>query len=88
MKSAYELAMERLQKDSPIQSLSDSQKKEIAETEQIYQAKTAERKIFLQSEINKSSDPAEIRQLEQQLAHDLKNLQEEAEAKKEKIRQS
>ena len=35
MKSAYELAMERLEKTSPSISLSDEQKKEIAEVDSV-----------------------------------------------------
>jgi hypothetical protein len=42
MKSAYELAMERLSKTSPTAKLSDKQKKQIAELESKYKAKIAE----------------------------------------------
>ena len=48
MKSAYELAMERLEKQSPTARLSDEQRAAIAEIEASYRAKIAEREVFLQ----------------------------------------
>ena len=50
MKSAYELAMERM--GGSDQSLSDEQKKAISEIDAKYKAKIAEKKIFLEK-INK-----------------------------------
>ena len=47
MKSAYELAMERLEKDSPVTALSDEQKAAIAEIDSLYQSKIAEKEVFL-----------------------------------------
>ena len=47
MKSAYELAMERLQKESPDQSLSEEKKAELAELDNLYKSKLAEREVFL-----------------------------------------
>ncbi len=46
MKSAYELAMERLNKAAPAQKVSDDQKKQLAELDSKYAAKIAEREIF------------------------------------------
>ena len=43
MKSAYELAMERLQKTSPSLSLTEEQKKALAEIDSKYRAKIAEK---------------------------------------------
>ena len=54
MKSAYELAMERLEKASPSISLSEDQKKEIAEVDSVYRAKIAEREVFLKDQIRKA----------------------------------
>ena len=45
MKSAYELAMERLGKTSPTVKLTTQQKKAIAELESKCAAKTAEREL-------------------------------------------
>ena len=50
MKSAYELAMERLNKSSPTTKLSQNQKAEIAELESKYKAKIAERELLVERE--------------------------------------
>jgi hypothetical protein len=89
MKSAYELAMERLQKGEPTVSLTDDQKKQLAEIDSTYRAKIAEREVFLKDQIGKaraggSTDEAES--LEKQLAVDVRRLQEDCEAKKKKLR--
>ena len=89
MKSAYELAMERLEKDSPTTKISDQQKRAIAEIEEIYKAKIAERELFLRDQINKTiiaGDFSELQALEKQLASELRRLHQDCEDKKEKIR--
>lgn len=87
MKSAYELAMSRLEKNSPTRKLSDAQKARLAEVDSEIEAKIAERKVFLEAEIAKAAgDPATQDQLRQQLAMDLARLEEKREEKKEKIR--
>jgi hypothetical protein len=91
MKSAYELAMERLQKASPSLSLTDEQKKELAEVDSRYQAKIAEKELFLKDQIRKAQTDGkvdDIDSLEKQLALEIRRLQEECEAKKEKLRAS
>jgi hypothetical protein len=90
MKTAYELAMERLTKTAPALKLTDRQKRELAELDAKYRAKIAQREIFLQGEIDKAvgkGDAEAVAQLEKQLASDRKSLQAELEAKKEKVRQ-
>ncbi|PYK96811.1 MAG: hypothetical protein DME19_18445 [Verrucomicrobia bacterium] len=90
MKTAYELAMERLSKSSPTTKLTEQQKKEIAELESKYKAKLADREIFVKGEIAKVVDKGDfesIEQLEKQLVSDRKSLQAELEEKKEKVRQ-
>ena len=89
MKTAYELAMERLGKISPTVKLSDKQKKELAELESKYTAKLAERELFLKGEIVKAIDKGDdqaVEQLEKQLLGDRKSLRAECEEKKEKVR--
>ena len=91
MKTAYELAMERLGKASPTVKLTDEQKKEIAELESKYTAKLAERELFLKGEIVKAIDKGDaeaVEQLEKQLLSDRKSLRAECEEKKEKVRNS
>ena len=89
MKSAYELAMERLEKQSPTAKVTDEQRREIAEIDSTYKAKIAEREVFLKDQILKATaagDPAEIEALERQLASELRRLNEDCEDKKEKVR--
>jgi hypothetical protein len=91
MKSAYELAMERLAKDRPIVALSDDQKKQLAEIDSQFKARIAEKELFLQGEIAKAQAAGkfeEIELLEKQLRSEIKRLQEDCEAKKEKLRAS
>jgi hypothetical protein len=89
MKSAYELAMERLNKTSPAVKLTAEQKKELAELDAKYSAKVAEREIFLKGELDKAAakvDIEAIQQLERQLVSERKSLQAELEDKKEEVR--
>lgn len=91
MKSAYELAMERLNKSQPTVKLTDEKKKELAELDSKYAAKIAEREIFLKGELQKAAEKGnyeEYQQFEQQLVRDRKALQSELEEKKEKVRKS
>ena len=77
MKSAYELAMERLQKQAPSVKLTDDQKAKIAELESRYKARVAEREIALADAIATAAAQGnfdEIRNLEQQLALEKKRL--------------
>src|SRR5437870_8442041 len=91
MKSAYELAMERLKKESPSLSLTEDQKKEIAEVDSMYRAKIAEKELFLKGQIQKAQAAGkleEVESLEKQLTSEIRRLQNECEAKKEKLRES
>jgi hypothetical protein len=89
MKSAYELAMERLENQSPTKQLSAKQKDEIAEIESTCRAKTAERELFLNGEIRKAmaaGKPEDAESFQKQLAMDIRNLNEACENKKAKVR--
>jgi len=91
MKTAYELAMERLQKASPTLKLSAQQKKEIAELDSKCAAKIAERELFIRGEIVKAVDKNDmeaVEQLEKQLVSDRKFLQSDLEEKKAKVREA
>ena len=91
MKSAYELAMERLEKKAPSLALTDDQKAAIAEIDSTFKAKIAERELFLKGEIAKAQTAGNLEEatsLQKQLGLDLRRLQEEAETKKEKLRAS
>jgi len=89
MKSAYELAMERLSKSAPTVKLTADQKKQLAEVDSKYAAKIAEREIFLKDELAAAAakgDYEAVAQLEKQMVSTRKTLHAELEEKKEKIR--
>ena len=91
MKSAYELAMERLEKSAPTIKLTDEQKVQMAEIDSQYKARTAEKELFLQGKIREaqmSGNYGEVEELEKQLATELRRLQSDCEEKKEKLRAS
>ena len=91
MKTAYELAMERLNKSAPAApKISAEQKKQLAELDSKYAAKIAEREIFVKGELAKAAakgDFEAMEQLEKQLISDRKSLTAELEEKKESVRQ-
>lgn len=91
MKSAYELAMEKLEASAPTAKLTDSQRAEIAELDQKFKAKIAERETFLQAKIAEARTAGEhgaveVQELEDQLRREVAGLREDAEMQKEKIR--
>ena len=89
MKSAFELAMERLEKESPTQELTNEQKVKLSELSKIYEAKIADKEVFLNGEIAKAEEAGEfeqINQLTKQLASERKLLDEELEQKKNEVR--
>ena len=89
MKSAYELAMERLNKAAPIKKTTALQKKELAELDSRYKAKIAERELFLRDEMTKAmakGDFEAMEQLEKQRVSEPKALRAEMEEKKEAVR--
>ena len=91
MKSAYELAMERLEKTQPSVALSEAQKKQLADVDSTYRAKIAERELVLRDEIRKAQTAGnleDVEKLEKQLISEIARLREDCEAKKEKLRAS
>lgn len=89
MKSAYELAMERLKATDPDVPLTTEQKSQLAEIDRVYRGKTAEREIFLKKRLDEllaAGDQKEGDKVRQQLASERVRLEEEKEAEKEKVR--
>ena len=89
MTSAYELAMERLEKQSPTAKLTAAQKAEITELESFTKAKKAEQELFLKGEIAKAEakgDYEAFEQLGKQLKHEMQKLDDDLERKKDKVR--
>jgi len=89
MKTAYELAMERLSKTAPPVTLTDQQKKQLAELESECVARIADRELFLKREMEKAADKGDAEsyeQLEKELVRDRKSIRADFEEKKEKVR--
>lgn len=90
MKSAYELAMERLAKSDPEAApLTAAQKRQLAEIDTRFQGKLAEREIFLKQKLDEAlagrdADTAE--QMRQQLVSERARLEEEREEEKNRVR--
>jgi hypothetical protein len=91
MKSAYELAMERLEKAAPTKKLTPEQIANIQEIDSVFKAKIAERETMAQAAIAaaKAANSIEnVRMLQGTLAQELRKLRDECEEKKEKVRNS
>lgn len=93
MKSAYELAMERLRRAEPAaeKPLTPEQKERLAEINRVYQGKFAEREIFLRqrlAEVQGRGELEEAEQIRKQLASERARLEEEREAEKERVRRA
>ena len=83
--------MERLEKESPTQELTEEQKAKLSELSKVYEAKIADKELFLNGEIAKAEAASEFDQIEQltkQLASERKVLEEELEQKKNEVRGS
>jgi hypothetical protein len=85
MKSAYELAMSRLEKTSPAVTLTDEQKARLTEVDREIDAKIAEKKIFLEDQLAKAAHH-EQDEIRRQLASELVRLEEKRDREKNKIR--
>jgi hypothetical protein len=91
MKSAYELAMERLNKTSPTVKTSAAQKKALAELDSQYAARIAGLELALKDQAAQAAAAGEaekMEQLAQQLVIERKKLQAELEEKKDAVRTS
>jgi hypothetical protein len=87
MKSAFELAMSRLEKESPTQKLTAEQKSRLAEIDGEINAKIAERKLFLEDEMRKVlGDPVAESELRKQLSLEIARLEEKRETEKARVR--
>ncbi len=91
MKSAYELAMERLAKSDPnsAKPLTAAQKDRLAEIDRVYQGKLAEREIFLKKQLEDAftaQKADEIGKIKQKIASERARIEEDREAEKERVR--
>lgn len=86
MKSAYELAMERLDKQSPSRTLSQETKERLADTDSLFRSKIAQRKIFLDEQLKKVRGTPEESAILKQISLEVARLEEECEEQKNRIR--
>jgi len=90
MKSAYELAMERLQKkEGPLVALSDEQKKALAEIDRQVKARVAEIEIMRDRELAEArvkGDAEAAQKIAAQRADDLRRARDRGESEKDAIR--
>ncbi len=90
MKSAYELAMERLAKSDPSTApLTAEQKARLAEIDRVYQGKIAEREIFLKQQLQSALAEQKLEEadkIRQQISGEKARLEEEREEEKERVR--
>ncbi len=91
MKSAYELAMERLAKSDPAagRPLTAEQKARLAEIDTVYRGKIAEREIFLKKQLDEAlaaQNFDEADKVRKQIAGEKARLEEEREDEKERVR--
>jgi hypothetical protein len=91
MKSAYELAMERLNAAEPgrAKPLTGAQKTALAGIDARFKAKIAEREIFLRKALDEATHRGEAEEAEKiraQIVGERARLEEEREAEKERVR--
>lgn len=83
MKSAYEIALERLEKESgPVQKLSDRQREEIAAIDTRFDAKVAEERLSFDERLSRAASAEELEQIRSELAETLASLGEKREREK------
>lgn len=89
MKSAYELAMERLNKQAPSVKLTAEQKAKLADLDSLYKSKIADREILVKGQLQKAAEKGDAEayeQLEKHLVSDRKTLNAELEERKDRVR--
>jgi len=91
MKSAYELAMERLSKSDPQspRSLTPEKRAKLADVDRLFLGRIAERDIFLKQRLEQAlagTDAAEVEKVRKEIASERARLEEERESEKERIR--
>ncbi|MCK5676241.1 MAG: hypothetical protein KAH99_04420 [Verrucomicrobia bacterium] len=86
MKSAYELAMERMGGES--QMLSEEQKQAIAKIDSKMKAKVAETEIMFDQQLAAESDPAKAAFIQQTRQQQIAKIREAAEEEKEDARRT
>lgn len=85
MKSAYELAMERL--GGELHNYTDEQKAELAEVDKIYDAKAAQAKFDADARLQRAGDDSEKqKEIQEDLVVELASVESRRERKKNELR--
>ena len=86
MKTAYELAMERL---GGTKSYSREKKQKLSEIDKVYAARKAEIRLRADEDLAKAADDSENQdRIREEAARELARLAEKHEAEKEKVRRA
>jgi hypothetical protein len=86
MKSAYEKAMERLERESgPTRKLNDDQKARIAEIDKKYDAQAAELRLSFENRLMTATTQAEADAIQQELAGGLSSVESNRQQAKEAV---
>jgi hypothetical protein len=86
MKSAFELAMERLG-GGPLREYTDAQKEQLAEVDRTYDARVAQARLQADADRRKAGgDPAKLKQTQDLLTTELTSLEERREQAKDELR--
>lgn len=89
MKSAYEIAMARLEEQAPSMQLTDEQKERIAAIEIKCKADIAAKELLLRREIEKAAASGahdEVEKIQRQLSDEIRRLEEKRHREKEAVR--
>lgn len=89
MKSAYELAMERLSKSAPAKSLTASQKAALAEIESLAKSRIAQLEMRSQDDLaaaQAAGDAEKIELIRHQFLREKAQIEADRETKKEGVR--
>ncbi len=86
MKSAFELAMERLG-GGPLREYTAAQKEQLAEVDRAYDARIAQARLQAETAIRAAaSDPAKQQELQARLATDVATFEERRQRDKDELR--
>ena len=86
MKSAYEIALERLEKESgPAQKLTDAQRDAIAEIDKRFDARIAEERLHLDGRLSQATSAEEVAQIRSELTDVVNSLEAKRDKEKEAV---
>lgn len=85
MKTAFELAMERL--GGKAKSYTEEQKKQLADIDSLYESKIVQARFDAQARTQKADrEPEKLAQIQEDLAVEIRSLEERRDRKKEDLR--